>query len=128
VRRCGKVDRGGVACTQARMWGNAHCAYSQRAGQRSFSVRVPRQAASTRSARHEQRPSFVMAVALCIRVACRLPWTDGEPRARCSVRETAVLRPQNCERIDVWRRASGERLPPFFDNAQASEETHGLSD
>src|SRR4030095_15828707 len=27
-RRCGKVDRGGGACTQARIWGSAHCVYA----------------------------------------------------------------------------------------------------
>jgi hypothetical protein len=126
-RRCGTGDRGGAACKPACMWGSAHCAYAS-AGPRSLSVCVPIQAASARSARHEQRPSFRMAVALCIRVPGRLPWTDGELRARCSVRETASLWPQHCERIAVWRMAPGERLTPFFDDSQASEEMHGLSD
>jgi hypothetical protein len=30
--------------------------------------------------------------------------------------------------MDVWRMASGERLTPFLDDSQASEETHGLRD
>jgi len=94
-------------------------------GQRSLSVCVPIQAAS---ACHERRPSLGMAVAMCIRVPCRLPWTDGEPRARCLVKETSSLRPQHCERLDVSRMASGERVTPFFDDSQASEETHGLRD
>jgi len=55
-----------------------------------------------------------MAVAICIRFPCHLPWTDGSPRARWSVRETASLRPQHCARIGMWRMASGERVTPFL--------------